>query len=700
MLRRSLILSFLAFLAISTIAQVQISEECQLKLQDIVQSGSNDEVALLAQVNEKYSLNALKDQDIKVGSHIGSIITIRTSKSSIPFLMHYEGFDLIQVANAVLPEMNRTTPDMRVDSVRTSAQLDLPYSGKDVIIGITDWGFDYTHPNFYDTALQHTRILAAWDQFKTAGPAPTGYGYGTQYEGEAELLAAQSDTFNIYQYGTHGTHVGGIAGGSGAGTKHRGIAYEANFLFVTFLVDEAAVLDGFAWLKEMADKYQKRLVVNMSWSLYYIGSMDDKSLLSQALEEYTNQGVVFVASAGNNGGVNFHIKKEFNNDTLRSLIEFYPYSAHQSMWGQSISMWGEANSSFGAGIEVYSGSKALLAETKMFNTDVDASYVDSFLVIGADTVFYNALIEEAHPLSNRPQIRLRVKNTNTSLRIALKSHAATGTVHYWNVTELSNDVGNWGMAFTALENNWVAGDNLYGVGEPASAEAPISIAAHQAQVTLSNGSLFGGTIAPFSSKGPTIDGRIKPDISAPGVGVVSSVSSFTTNQFTLVENASFNGKNYPFSGFSGTSMSGPAAAGVVALMLQADENIRPSDVKSILIESARNDEITGDLSDTASISWGWGKVDAFEALKKVEQMKKINEKIEPFTLYPNPASNVLYYAGEPGSIYQIELIAITGESVLTGEVSRTQPINVASLVSGLYLVKIEGQVTQLKLIVE
>ena len=69
-------------------------------------------------------------------------------------------------------------------------------------------------------------------------------------------------------------------------------------------------------------------------------------------------------------------------------------------------------------------------------------------------------------------------------------------------------------------------------------------------------------------------------------------------------------------------------------------------------------------------------------------------------MYPNPASNVLYYAGEPGSIYQIELIAITGESVLTGEVSRTQPINVASLVSGLYLVKIEGQVTQLKLIVE
>ncbi|MBT8327979.1 MAG: S8 family serine peptidase, partial [Bacteroidia bacterium] len=327
MFRTSFIIVALFFVLISSYGQVQISKECVLKLESFENSNSSHEIALLAKVNDNYSKYTLAEENLVIGSQIGDFITIRTNRSAISFLRKYQGFDLIQVAKTIKPNLARTTLDMRVDSVRISDQLDLPYSGKDVIIGITDWGFDYTHPNFYDTALQHTRILAAWDQFKTSGPPPSGYNYGTVYEGEAELLSAQSDTFNVYQYATHGSHVAGIAGGSGAGTEHRGIAYESSFLFVTFLVDEAAVLDGFAWMKEMADKHEKRLVVNMSWGLYYIGSMDGKSVLSQAIDEYSKQGVVFVTSAGNNGDVNFHIKKEFENDTLRSLVEFYPYGA-------------------------------------------------------------------------------------------------------------------------------------------------------------------------------------------------------------------------------------------------------------------------------------------------------------------------------------------------------------------------------------
>ena len=128
----------------------------------------------------------------------------------------------------------------------------------------------------------------------------------------------------------------------------------------------------------------------------------------------------------------------------------------------------------------------------------------------------------------------------------------------------------------------------------------ITVAAYRSEFILSNGLSAGGFKADFSSIGPTIDERMKPDISAPGVSVASSVSSFTDRSYVLLLNASFEGKNYPFSRFSGTSMSSPVVAGVVALMLQANPRLDFSEVKEILKITARQDQHTGIISDSGS----------------------------------------------------------------------------------------------------
>ena len=120
--------------------------------------------------------------------------------------------------------LHRAAVDGRVDSVRMAINLPQQYTGEGVIIGVTDWGFDYTHPVFYDTNMVHYRVLRAWDQFKTSGPAPAGYNYGTEYIGAEALLTALCDTSNVYDYAYHGTHCAGIAGGGGAGTPYRGVA--------------------------------------------------------------------------------------------------------------------------------------------------------------------------------------------------------------------------------------------------------------------------------------------------------------------------------------------------------------------------------------------------------------------------------------------------------------------------------------------
>ncbi|MBO4403081.1 MAG: S8 family serine peptidase, partial [Bacteroidales bacterium] len=114
--------------------------------------------------------------------------------------------------------LHRAVPDGRVDSVWNGTNLPHGFTGEGVIIGVTDWGFDYTHPVFYDSSMTRYRVLGAWDQFRTAGPAPEGFSYGTEIMGKEALLAAKCDTSNVYQYNYHGNHVASIAGGAGAGT--------------------------------------------------------------------------------------------------------------------------------------------------------------------------------------------------------------------------------------------------------------------------------------------------------------------------------------------------------------------------------------------------------------------------------------------------------------------------------------------------
>jgi subtilisin family serine protease len=646
----------------------------------------------IALVNDCFDAQSLQNKSIKIGSRVGNIITLRSPTDQSELLKNHPGIVYVKKASKISPNLARVTSDLRADSVYKQHGLMQGYSGKDVIIGITDWGFDYTHPMFYDTSLEHTRILAAWDQFKTSGPHPDGYSYGTEYSGEAELFTAEKDTFNIYQYATHGSHVAGIAGGSGAGTEHRGVAFEANFLFVTFLVDEAAVLDAFAWMKKQATFYNKPLVINMSWGLYHLGTLDGTSLLSQAIDQYSEQGVVFITSGGNNGDEMFHIKNVFNTDTMRSHVGFYSYLSHAEMWGQSISMWGEPGSTFSSSFEVYDNTKTLVAESPSFSTLGTENYTESFILVGTDTVFYNIKTVESFSLNQRPHMRLRVKNTNTQLHVVLKSFANSGTVHFWNLVELNNDVGNWGLSFTAWKPGWVGGDNLYGIGEPACTKSAISVAAHSSEFKAPNGNIVGGQIASFSSIGPTLDGRLKPDISAPGVNVASSVSSFTSRGFTLLENASFKGKDYPFSRFSGTSMSSPATAGVVALMLQANPRLSAKEIKEILINTARTDNRTNTIPDTGSYTWGWGKVNAYQAVLEAESMRQ--PVSESFLVFPNPTQSTLYYMGADGKTYDADIYARTGQKMANGQIGKSTAFDLSKYSPGLYFIRIKDSETR------
>lgn len=651
-------------------------------------------LSLIAKVTDGYTPRDL-DGIGYPGSQAGHIATLKIPLTRISSRLTIPNVSYLEISGRIYPDLHRLTVDVRADSVWSGYGLPQGYTGKGVMIGISDWGFDYEHPMFKDTSLTNTRIKAAWDQFKHAGTPPAGMMYGVEYATPQALAAARSDTAgDYYDYATHGSHVAGIAAGSGAGTAYRGVAFESDLLFVSLQLDAGSAIDAFNWMKAKADAEGKRLVSNMSWGLYYMGTLDGTSLLSQAIDHLSNQGVVFVTSAGNNGNVNFHLKKDFLNDTLRSRIGFYGYSLHPSMWGQSITMWGEAAKPFGARLEIYNSSGALLDTTHLYNTLLNPGSHDTFMLVGADTIIYHFIIDDAHPLNQRPHIRLRVKNTNTSLRIVLCSAAPTGRVHYWNVVELSNGVGNWGQPFYAFGQGGKEGDANYGLGEPACSEAVITVAAHAPDAVLTNGTVIYGSKAGFSSLGPTYDERMKPDLSAPGVNVISSINSFTTVQYSSAAQIQHLGKTYHFAPFSGTSMSSPAVAGAVAVILEATPYLSAIQVKEILKMSARQDPKTGTITWPGNTSWGMGKLTlnhaVHQALSSVSPSVPI--RIADFSVFPNPTYDdvLVNFSDEITGEITYALYNSWGQQVAAGILPLSRFISFSHLESGIYILRLSA----------
>ena len=674
------------------------ANEAQLERYPITKIKQNFYFSFLGKINQQFNPQNLSDLGIMVGKPIGSVVSIKVPLNQLATITSLPGLESIQIAAKVENLLDKAIIDIRADSTHAGIGLPEGYTGKDVYIGVTDWGFDYTSPMFYDTTLSESRIIAAWDQFKTSGPSPNGFNYGTEYTSPQTLLAAESDTSNIYNYSSHGTHVAGIAAGSGAGLAYRGVAFESKLLFVTFTFNVASVLDAWEWMYQKALADGKRLVINMSWGIYHFGTLDGTSLLSQAITAYTDLGVIFVNSGGNNGNVNFHLKKTFSNDVLKSKIDFYDYNSNANMWGQSIHSWGEVGNNFSNGIIVTNSAGLVLVESPYYATNNTPSYIDTFIVAGLDTVWYNISAEAVHPLNNKPQMRLRVKNTNTSLKILLKSTADTGTVHYWNLTELTNDVGNWGMPFSTSGSGTSAGNNLNGISEPACSDDVITVAAYATQYSAANGSLVGGGIASFSSIGPRYDGAMKPDVSAPGVAIMSSISSFTNAAYTSMGSVDFNGRTYHFAKFSGTSMSSPMVAGVAALILDANPYLSARQVKEIIMETARQDNITGIIPVEGHTRWGAGRVNAYAAVKLALQTIGLEEPANDlmWSVFPNPVANELHFTIVEELPKQAEIINLNGQANLRAIINGK--LNVSDLTPGNYFIRlqIKGKIEQLQ----
>jgi subtilisin family serine protease len=645
-------------------------------------------ISLVARLAEGVSNEEIEEMGCKVRSRSGNIVSLRAEVEALDKLVKSDKIKDIDTARKIgVPELKDAVKDVNADYVHQG--LDIPYglNGEGVIIGVADWGFDYTHPVFYDTLMQNYRIIGAWDQFRTAGNPPQGFDYGAELTSMEDLLAAECDTNNIYDKGYHGTHVASIAAGAGAGTDYRGVAFGAELIFGTWLVDEANVMDTYVWMKNFAKERNKRLVINNSWGVYSFGYMDGTSMLDEFIANMANEdSVMFVGSAGNNGDARFHIKATFDEqDTVRSEFRFdLPQSSSVHYWGETVSLAGDSLSTFSAKIEIYNSGWNLLYESEFLTADGSVIPQTVVALSETDSLIYRASTRLG--TNDRPLMdwEVRFTNYNTTCHAVLVITAQNGIVHAWNIASLTTGVGNWGLPFEWRAADYIAGDSEYSISEPGLGQGMLTVAAHKASKRNSSAP---SNIASFSSRGPSLFEWMKPDISAPGQLVVSAISSFATEPPTPKTTVEFNGKEYPFATLSGTSMSSPMVTGISALILQANPNLTPAQVKEVIITTAREDSYTEAVPNYV---WGYGKIDAHQAVKKAVQMVGLDElQIENnVVLFPNPVKNTLFIDANQQDYELISLTDMSGRVIMDLQ-GKKDRLNLSNLNSGVYLLQMK-----------
>ncbi len=147
-------------------------------------------------------------------------------------------------------------------------------------------------------------------------------------------------------------------------------------------------------------------------------------------------------------------------------------------------------------------------------------------------------------------------------------------------------------------------------------------------------------------------------------------------------------------------MSSPVVAGVVALILDANQYLSAAQVKEIIKQTAREDSYTGVIPTAGHTKWGWGKVNAYAAVQLALTTTGTNELNQELSwnVYPNPAHNVLHVNSLTGKIGAIQIIDQLGRIIMTPE--KNDQIDISFLNSGVYIFRIvrNGKVEQLRFV--
>jgi len=627
-MKKTLLLAALLMGAVFAQAQkAMLSPSAAMKAVEIRDGKCQEEyVHGFATLVDGADLKALDAYGVKVNSLVGNMATVYIPAKRFGEFVSSGLCSYFDLGQEMQPYNDLIRDDLGIDYIHNGINLPQGYDGTGVVVGVIDIGLNYGHPSFYDTTGTALRIKRVWQQLDPSGNPPAGFTYGTELTTPEEMLAAVTDRVNQ----GHGSHVTGIAAGCGApdgnGKRYRGMAPAADIVMVGTTMYDDGIFDGIRYIHEYARSVGKPCVINMSLGTI-ITPHDGTDPLSRMIDGYMNGGtldsIVLVASAGNDGGSNRHLHHHFS--PVDTVVKAYTKFVAQSNYDLTVDCWGGANNRFSLKVTMHdrvvsTNEITVVDETPFISSAVDSVYTFDFTSPRGEVYTCQVVVAHTNPYNQRPEIMVSVQkyglgNMSDIFSLTIKSDSAD--VHCWSAEQ----------EFCSYNDpQFVEGDFEYtlgGVGTNGNAVISVGSYTTRTKRVSESGAVSSLTnseergLSFFTSRGPTVDGRVKPDICAPGEYIVSVFSTPYIPYYPaslMFDSTVYNGETYYYCLMRGTSMASPAATGVVALWLQQNPSLSVSAVRSILHSTARKDDHTGDISDAGDNNWGWGKINPFGGL--------------------------------------------------------------------------------------
>jgi len=537
-------------------------------------------IKIRAILNFGGNVDDLKAMGIEVHSHVHDVFTITATRSRLAALAAQPATRRIKLPRKCRLDLHDSVPQAEVDQIHA-----LGSEGSGVIVGIIDSGLNVRHHAFRDPATHDTRVLFMWVQDPIAGApgispeahfAPLygaglspfdGLSYGILYD-QAAINAAIQHTTPLGapatygngnnqiannpadpDYHGHGTHVTGIAAGSGLDAawnpgNNIGAAPLADIVFVATDFDEAHILDATNFIFEIAARQGQPCVINKSLGSHlgpHDGNSDYDRQQDELLYSFKRRSIVRTSGNDNNdegfrrGVVGAGQSEPFwnvdpnGNDISVVLDVWYtgPELDFKLTCGGLSTGWRNAGDDY--------------------NSDTDGK------INNYDVYVYR----DYETRSNLRNILVWIPHAGIAdWRIELRNQGATD-VHYWA----------W-----VGENADLDGDTKdeMTIGDTGCCKSVITVGGCDKPVG-SNPEM----IAAYSGRGPTFDGRIKPELTGIGTSVFSA-NGAADDTYVLM---------------NGTSMAAPLVSGSVAILLEQDPDLNQDAIKALLIQTANRTDL-------------------------------------------------------------------------------------------------------------
>jgi len=620
-------------------------------------------------------LKELEQIGFQTGNVVGNTAFGATNLAGLETLAAHPNVEMICKQRRASTTLDGSVPDIKANQVWTrSGSTFTGHTGKDVIIGIIDTGIDFRHHTFRKSDGK-TRILKIWDQTLTANldeEAPvaiadpaigsTPLGYGVEYRDSAidntlEREAAGQTPITPVRHKDkdgHGTHVAGIATGDGSqsGRCHGdftyiGVAPEASLIVVRLwgLTEgdknrpttlNSFKIDAISYILNEAKKAGKPVVINLSLGTFS-EMMDGASPECLAIDFILIAnlgGVAIVFSAGNHAQRQFHAALTVpGNTTSIENLNFKIFDKDNKRRNIVI---------------LYSGTNLGINLQVQLTSPVDGAAGKIEWVPFSDsktstTANGTGVILPGKVLVNNSLRRIEIQITPPVIKEAVgddpavfgPNKAGTWKLELKNTNTTPTPIN----AFCLYGNN---PDSPYfknhhvtksTLNEFATAQQVISVGSYE----------VGEGLADSSARGPTLDGRVKPEFCAPGVDIASAGIHPDRREaldYICLKVCCCDCCEDFYVDKSGTSMAAPHVTGLIALMLHKNPNLTHPQIRTTIRNHTRPKP--SDSTAEENEGWGSGKIDAAEAMSFVEEVNPALSAAGATELIPINPWDMLY----------------------------------------------------------